>query len=213
MTAHVAGLLREMIFTRELKSNDRIRQEQIAQRFGTSRIPVREALRQLESEGLVVIRPNSGARVATLDFDECIDTYKLRERLEPLAVSESIPNLTPEQLDHMVDVAERLHAKGNDGHAWLHDDLKFHLATYAGLQSKRLLKTIDGFWNTSQHYRRVLFTTFAEHDFELANMEHKLICDAVVLGNSERAEYLVRTHIERSRIRLSENAELFEIHD
>ncbi len=210
MTSHIAGQLRQMIFDRELVSNEPIRQAQIAERFGTSRIPVREALRQLESEGLVVIRPNSGARVALLDLDECIDTYKLRERLEPLAISESIPNLDATQLDRIAHLAQELRVEGPDPAAWLKHDLEFHLATYAGVPSQRLMKMIEGLWNTTHHYRRVLFTTFTPRDFEIANLEHTLIHDAVVTRNTEHAEYLLRAHIERSRLRLAENAALFD---
>jgi len=209
MTSYVAGELRQMIFDRVLTSNEPIRQAQVAERFGTSRIPVREALRQLESEGLVVIRPNSGARVATLDLEECIDTYKLRERLEPLAVSESIPHLHDAQVELIGELGRALAAKGPDPVAWLQHDLEFHLATYAGVPSERLMKMIEGLWNTTHHYRRALFSTFSERDFEIANHEHVLIHEAIATRNVGRSEYLVRTHIERSRMRLTENTELF----
>jgi DNA-binding GntR family transcriptional regulator len=109
--SHVAEKIREMIFSGELLPKARIGQQSTARLLGIRRIPVREALRQLESEGLVVILPNSGARVASLDLDECIDTYKLRERLEPLALGESIPHLTPVQIEDIVNRAESLRAR------------------------------------------------------------------------------------------------------
>jgi DNA-binding GntR family transcriptional regulator len=68
---------------------------------------------------------------------------------------------------------------------------------------------IEGLWNTTHRYRRVLFTTFAPHDFEIANYEHALICDAIVSGHVSRAERQLIAHLERSRIRLSENPGLF----
>jgi DNA-binding GntR family transcriptional regulator len=207
---YIAGELREKIFHHELRPDEPIRQERIAQELGTSRLPVREALRRLESEGLVVIRPYSGARVAVLDHAECEEIYKIRERIEPLALSESIPNLSQEQMGEAQRNGDSLPAKRGDGVAWLQADRDFHLATYAGIPSPRLLTMIVGFWNTTQHFRRLLLTTFVVHDYEMVEAEHALIFDAVRTRDVRSAEELLRMHIHRSRIRLAERASLFD---
>src|SRR5262245_56278227 len=98
LSQRVTNEIRDLILNGELAPGERIRQEALAERFGTSRIPVREALRQLESEGLVSLVPNSGASVAKLDLNECLEIYKIRELLEPLALSESIPYLTDAEI-------------------------------------------------------------------------------------------------------------------
>jgi len=85
--------IKNLILSGDLAPGSRIRQEELALRFGTSRIPVREALRYLESEGLVTLKANSGAWVARLDLADCIEVYKIRERIEPLAISESVLHL------------------------------------------------------------------------------------------------------------------------
>ena len=90
----VAGELRTMILSGELPPGTRIRQEEIAAQLGASRLPAREALSMLESEGLTTLRANSGAWVSKLDLQECEALYKTRERVEPLALAESIPHLT-----------------------------------------------------------------------------------------------------------------------
>src|SRR5918998_2890875 len=82
----VLSWLREAIHDGRLKPGEPVRQEAIAHELGVSRIPVREALRRLESEGLVVARPHASARVARLDFEEYEEIYKMRERLQPLAL-------------------------------------------------------------------------------------------------------------------------------
>lgn len=210
LTDYVASTIREWIFEHRLKPNEPIRQERIAQELGTSRIPVREALRRLESEGLVVIRPYSGARVAMLDLAECEEIYKIRERLEPLALSESIPQLTEEQRQTTERLLLDLEAKRGRGAEWLEADRAFHLATYAGIASPRLLRMIVGYWNTTQHYRRLLLSTFSEHDYRTAESEHELIVDAVLTSNVRFGEEVLRMHIERSRARLSERAALFD---
>jgi DNA-binding GntR family transcriptional regulator len=210
LTDYIAGKLREKIFRHELKPSEPIRQEKLALELGTSRLPVREALRRLESEGLVVIRPYSGARVAVLDHVECEEIYKIRERLEPLAIAESIPLLTEEQQSEVRRLAEALPARRGDGGAWLQGDRDFHLATYAGIPSPRLLTMILGYWNTTQHFRRLLLSTFSAHDYDMVEAEHAIIVDAVVTRDVPLAEEILRIHIRRARIRLSQHASLFD---
>src|SRR5437762_1408304 len=97
----ISAALREEIVRGELQPGQWLRQEEIAQRFGSSRIPAREALRQLEGEGLVNLVAHSGARVARLDPGELNEIYLMREQLEPLAVRFSTANLTDSQLGQL----------------------------------------------------------------------------------------------------------------
>jgi DNA-binding GntR family transcriptional regulator len=206
----IARHLRDAIYDGRLKAGEPVRQEAFAKEFGVSRIPVREALRLLESEGLVTIRPHSGARVATLDFAECEEIYKMRERLEPLALSESIGRLTDDQIAETRRLNRALEDLREDPKAWLDGDRQLHLACYAGIPTPRLLGAIVGFWNTTQHYRRILLTTFTDEDFVLQHSEHRLIVDAIASGNARAGEDLMRAHIERSRLRLARNRHLFD---
>lgn len=209
LTDRVASELREAILTHRLKPDAPIRQARLAEEFGMSRIPVREALRRLESEGLVVIRPNSGARVVVLDYEGCVEIYKMRERLEPLALSESMPNLTDEQLGSIAEFGHRpTIVPGNLG-AWLEEDRQFHLTTYAGA-TPRLRKTIETFWSTTQHYRRLLLTTWTPEDYEMNSHEHGLLANAVLEGNARAGEDILRLHLERARFRLARHTALFD---
>lgn len=210
LTQMVAQELRESILAGRLEPGARVGQDALAQRYGVSRIPVREALRLLETEGLVVQRPHSGARVAELDFEECLEIYKVRERLEPLAFSESCGLLGEEQLETVVATRERLRALEEDPAAWLACDREFHLACYAGVSTPRLLGMIQGFWNTTQQYRRILLQTFDAEDFALADAEHALMIDALRTGNVDAGEAIVRIAMERSRLRLARHRELFD---
>jgi DNA-binding GntR family transcriptional regulator len=206
----VARHLRNAIFEGRLPHGVAIRQEALARELGVSRIPVREALRQLESEGLVTIRPHSGARVTILDLAECIEVYKIRERLEPLAFAESIVNITAEQLDAARRLVDRLDHLTSDAEAWLQADRHFHLATYAGTRMPRLLKTVVDYWNTTQHYRRVLLSTFTPGDFSIFQCDHRLMLDALETRSLRAGEEIVRIHVERSRLRLAEQHALFD---
>ena len=85
----IAAHIREDILSGRLLPGVRIRQEEIAERLGASRLPVREALRMLESEGLVELKANSGAWVSSMDMQECDFVYRIRERIEPMALAEA----------------------------------------------------------------------------------------------------------------------------
>lgn len=210
LTQLAAKTIREAIFERRLLPGEPVRQEAVAKELGISRIPVREALRQLESEGLVVIRPNSGARVTVLDFAECVEIYKIRERIEPLAISESVGRLAEEQLAHVAQLSQDLRLLTDDVKAWLEGDRRFHLACYAGVETPRLLRMIETYWNTTQHYRRLLLTTFTPGDFAVIDAEHLLMVNALKTENARAAEELVRIAMERSRLRLADHRHLFD---
>jgi DNA-binding GntR family transcriptional regulator len=209
LTDRVAAELRESILSRRLEPDAPIRQEKLAEELGMSRIPVREALRRLESEGLVVIRPNSGARVAVLDYAGCVEIYKIRERLEPLAFSESVPHLTDEQIVGILEFSSRLPGMAVDIGLWLEEDRRFHLATYAGA-TPRLRQMIEGFWNSTQHYRRLLVTNWTPEDWESTALEHHLIATAITEQNLRGGEDVVRLHLERARMHLARDRSLFD---
>jgi DNA-binding GntR family transcriptional regulator len=206
----VARQLREAIYEGRLQPGQPVRQEAVAKELGVSRIPVREALRLLEIEGLVVIRPHSGARVAMLDFPECEEIYKIRERLEPLAFSESVKHITDEQVEEARAVFVELDGLRDDAPAYLEQDRKLHLACYQGVHTPRLLRTIVSHWNTTQHYRRVLLQTFTPEDYDVQRSEHHLIVEALSARNARVGEELIRAHIERSRLRFERNRWRFD---
>jgi DNA-binding GntR family transcriptional regulator len=207
--AYVAVWLRKAILSGALSPGDPIGQDDVAERLGVSRIPVREALRQLQSEGLIVNPLNRTARVALPNFAECEQIYKMRERLEPLALSESMPNMGGEPLDHAAGLAGRLPGLTSQPAVWLAEDQAFHLACYAGLQESRLADLIIGFWGATQSYRRLLLSTFRPIDFERQDAEHQLILEAISEGNARAGEEILRVHIERSRLRLTLHKEIF----
>jgi DNA-binding GntR family transcriptional regulator len=204
----VTEQLRAAIFEGQLAPGAPIRQETVARELGTSRIPVREALRQLEVEGLVTIVPHSGARVATLDFDECLEIYRIRERVEPLAFGESVGHLSPAQLETIDQLCNEIEGRRGST-AWIDVDRRFHLACYDGAPP-RLRRMIVGFWHATQQYRRILQQTLSEQDYDAYHHEHRLMVNSLVTENVSAGESLVRIHIERSRTLLSDHCELFD---
>ncbi|MER5620291.1 GntR family transcriptional regulator [Streptosporangium sp. NPDC002544] len=204
----VADTLRKQILSGDLAPGARIMQEEVAASFGSSRLPVREALRILEAEGLVVLKPNSGAWVSKMDLAECQATYKLRERVEPLALSESMPNLTSDDFARLDEIQHEIEANHDVDH-FLILDREFHLITYSGCRIDHLLTMVRRFWNTTQHYRRAYAHLIDPAGHELINFEHRLIIEAIKRGDPIDAERFLAGHIRRTRLALSLHPELF----
>ena len=174
----------------------------LAERFKASRMPVREALRQLEAEGLVSIIRNSGAWVSKLDAFEFDQTYKMREVVEPLAIRESIPNLTDAQISRLEELVEEIDATAGskrDVEGFLRLDREFHLLTYAGVRHQPLMDLVIRQWNTTQHYRRLLVQRQAPEDVVATNLDHALILDGIRRRDPESAAAMVQLHIRRTR--------------
>jgi DNA-binding GntR family transcriptional regulator len=204
----IAASLREAILSGEIPPGQWIRQEEVAARLGASRLPVREALRMLESEGLTEHAANKGSRVPLLDMHEVDVVYRMRERLEPLALTESLPHLTEEQLDHLEDVQQRI--ESDDGLAeFLALDREFHLASYAGCPSDRLVSTISRLWNATQHYRRAFMLLSGPERRWVVNSEHRLLLDAIRRRDAVDGERYLSGHIRRTRTELAQHPEVF----
>lgn len=204
----VAADLRRRILGGEIVPGDRIRQEEVAERYGVSRLPVREALRMLTAEGLTESETNRSARVPSLDMQQVALMYQMRERLEPLALGESIPNLTDEQVDRLEAIQSRIE-KGDDLQHFLDLDRELHLLSYAGCGSDQLVGAITRLWNATQYYRRAFMKVTGPQRRWVVNAEHALLLDAIRRRDVVDAEHFSCVHIRRTRIELLNHPELF----
>jgi DNA-binding GntR family transcriptional regulator len=209
VSLRVAGYLREAILSGEIVPGERIRQEEVAARFGTSRLPVREALRILEAEGLTEHHTHKGARVPRLDRHEVDVIYQMRERLEPLALAESLPHLGEEDFRRLEEIQARIEADTSVAE-FLALDREFHLLTYAGCPIDQLSSMVVRLWNSTQHYRRTFMNLTGPARRWVVNAEHRLILDAVERRDAVDAERYLSGHIRRTRIELSRHPEAFE---
>ena len=212
----IAAALREEILGGRYRPGERIRQEELAARSGASRIPVREALRMLEADGLVTVVANSGAWVTRLTAQELSETYLVRERLEPLLLAMSLPGLAEEAVARMGELAAAMEAAtsaaaGPDVDAFLRADREFHLSGYAGAAGGEAWRIVARMWNTTQHYRRE-FTKIAAgravpagdglSGLGVTHLEHRLLLDCIRRRDPEDAERVLVTHIRRTRLEL-----------
>ena len=202
--------LRDAIADGRLEPGARIYQEEVAALYGTSRLPVREALRRLETEGFVVVLPNAGARVARLDAAELDEVYWLRERLEPEAIARSAERLTADELAELRrNVEEISRIGGSDPARWLTVDAGFHRLAISAAGLPRVQGIVDGLWNVAGRYRSAYAASLDDAARELADAEHRLLLDALELRRGEDAAAILRVHIRRTRLGLAERADLF----
>ncbi len=204
----VAAKIRREILDGQLAPGARIRQEELAARLGSSRIPVREALRVLESEGLVMLVPNSGAWIARLDLKECVEIYKIRERIEPLALRESMENLTEADIAELRRLVQAVEDT-TDVDEFLRLDRQLHLVSYRGSSLQALNAMIVRFWNTTQHYRRAYHKVIGRTNHWIIHAEHRLMLEAISTRDFDEAERALHGHIRRTRMQLARHIELF----
>jgi DNA-binding GntR family transcriptional regulator len=206
--ARVADELRDAILRGEHPPGTRLRQEELAAQYGASRVPVREALRILESEGLVTTVANAGAWIARLSLDECVELYQVRERIEPLLLRYSLSHLTAEQIERLADLVEEMR-QSRDVERFLVLDRAFHLGSYAGADTTFLGPTVERLWNTTQHYRRAYTRLLDGESNRILHDEHHMLVAAIRDGDSEEAERVLFGHIRRTRLQLSRHPEVF----
>ncbi|HEX9034454.1 MAG TPA: GntR family transcriptional regulator [Streptosporangiaceae bacterium] len=204
----IADSLRTAILGGSYLPGARIRQEDVAARSGASRIPVREALRMLDSEGLVTLVANSGAWVSKLTLSECAETYLIRERLEPLLLRTSMPNLDAATIDKLGQLCDEM-AAGAGLDAFMRADREFHLSSYGGAASSEMWHIIHRMWNTTQHYRREFTRLAAEDGLSATHLEHRLLLDCIRRQDPDDAERVLVMHIRRTRLELEKHPEIF----
>ena len=205
----IAERIRSSIISGEFPPGTRIRQEDVAERFGASRVPVREALRQLEYEGLVTVVANAGAWVTLMTLAECDEVYQMRERLEPLLLRFSAAHLEESDVDRLSHLARRISDVGTDTEAFLALDREFHLASYAGATTSQLADLVEKLWNTTAPYRRAYVASWTAESRRIAHEEHHLMVAALRDEDTEEAERVLAGHIRRTRRQLAKNPEVF----
>jgi DNA-binding GntR family transcriptional regulator len=206
----IADTLRTAILDGGYRPGERIRQEEVAARSGASRIPVREALRMLQAEGLVTLVANSGAWVARLSLEECAELYQIRERLEPLLLLASLPGLDGAALGRLADLAEAMERADGDVNAFLRADREFHLTSYGAAAPGETAQIIGRMWNATHHYRREFTTLTARRDgLGPTHLEHRLLLDCLRRRDPDDAECVLLMHIRRTRLELGRHPEIF----
>lgn len=207
--ARIAAALRDEILGGDYQPGERIRQQELAGRHGASRVPVREALRILEAEGLVTLVTNAGSWVSRLSARECTEMYQMRERLEPLLLGYSAGSLSDQMIDHLQQLADEMQ-RSADVDQFLRLDREFHLSCYSAASTIMLGDTILRLWNRTQHYRRAYSLMFRAERDDSVHYDHQLLVAALRNHDAEDAERILAGHIRRTRLALGRHPEIFE---
>ncbi len=189
----VLNVIRQRIITGEYPPNSKIMPKQIAEDCGTSFIPVREALRVLESEGFVSFVHNRGAWVTPLSLSDLEDLYTIRLELECEAVRRAEPMNDRElsEIDAVLSEAERAALAGQQTRV-IELNRVFHFSLYAKANSPRRLKLIEQLWMHSARYQRLALI----HRDDAADGEHRVVLNAVANGDQNTAADALRDHLE-----------------
>jgi DNA-binding GntR family transcriptional regulator len=196
--------VRERILRGEYPEGSPLRQDALATDLGMSRIPVREALRQLEVEGLVTFSPHAGAVVSTLSIDEIAETFEVRALLEPELMRKAVPNMTEDVLDRAYTILEAYSAAFERGDVaeWGALNWEFHSTLLAPANRPRTLAILGMLHNQSDRYTRLQLTL--THGETRASEEHHSIVTAAAEGDADLAARRLRAHIENAGDSLAE---------
>jgi DNA-binding GntR family transcriptional regulator len=203
----VADALRTSILDGDYAPGERIRQEVLADRYGASRVPVREALRMLEAEGLVTLVANTGAWVSRISLAECEEMYQIRERIEPLLLRFNLPFVTDDDVAELDRLASAMESA--DVEQFLALDRAFHLSCYDLVPTSVLGDLIRQLWNRTQHYRRAFTRVFRSEGDRSVHHEHHLLVAAIRRRDADEAERVLAGHIRRTRLELARHPEVF----
>jgi DNA-binding GntR family transcriptional regulator len=187
--------LRERILRGDYPEGAPLRQDAIAADLGVSRIPVREALRQLEAEGLVSFSPHCGAVVSSLSLGEIEELFEMRGMLESELIRRAIPKLTQEDLgraDAILDAYEAAFAR-RDVAEWGALNWRFHSTLLSAADRPLTLGVLNTLHNQSDRYMRMQLAL--THGQDRASGEHRAIAAAARAGDVEGASALLRMHV------------------
>lgn len=203
VSQRVADVLAERILSGTLEPDARIKQDDLATEFNTSRIPVREALRILEVRGLVTLKANAGARVASLTVRDMEVSYQIREKLEPMLLADSMPHLTIADLEEMRVINARME-QATDVDAFLPLNRQFHWTAFRRHQAPMLAEIVERLWDKTQSYRRA-YARLALNDPErmaVMRTERDLLFRAIQRGEIDLAPRILEMHIRRTHLGL-----------
>ena len=189
--------LREAIQSGRLRAGDRLVISHIASELGVSDVPVREALFQLEAEGLIDNEPHVGATVAGLDPAEVRDMYLASSIVEGATAALAVPHMTAKDHRQLQETLANLDAavESDDAEALARLDQEIHRRLYARCPSAQLLTLVEQLWATKERVR----TAYpARGRGRASQREHRAIVAAVQAGDTSGVEALIRDHLQRA---------------
>lgn len=196
----VHARLRDALIRGELEAGSILSQVQLAERYGVSRTPLREALRLLEREGLVVSEPRRRVRVAPVSLDDLDQLYAMRITLEALGIRLTVPRLTDSALEHIGELERtmRRHAENEDYDAWHEPHRQFHEA-FVSLAGDRIVAEVRALADHAERYR-YCYTTELPTAWSQGIIEHRAIYEAARRRDARATAMELARHYARVAI-------------
>ncbi|PGH56114.1 GntR family transcriptional regulator [Azospirillum palustre] len=199
-TEFVEAAMREAILEGVLPAGAPLRQEDLAAAFGVSRMPVREALRQLEARALVEFHPHRGAVVAEISAEDSADIGAIRAALEPAALRLSLPHLTADDLALAAELIAEMDAETDPGRMG-ELNRRFHMTLYSRAGRPRLLALVEQHLSAADRYLRFQFAALGYHP--RSQDEHHALLAACRAGDADAACGIVVRHVIQAGEQLS----------
>ncbi len=192
LSGRIARALADRIVTGQLAPGSRLMQDHLAHEFGASHVPVREAFRKLEAQGLVVSKPRCGISVSLLEPAMVLEVTEMRAALEGLALHHALPNMSNADLDAAQSALIAGEASDQIA-AWEAANRSFHLAITVPCGMPRLIASISDLHRSDA---RFLFATWQQFDWQpRSDAEHWAILDAIKRRDVASARALLEAHI------------------
>jgi DNA-binding GntR family transcriptional regulator len=192
----VFNTLRQAILRGELKPGERLMEIQLANKLGVSRTPIREAIRKLELEGLVLMIPRKGAEVADISEQSLRDVLEVRRALEELAGSLACDRIKPEQIEEMKQAEEafRESLKSGDVTEIAEADEKFHYIIYLATGNQKLILMLNNLREQMYRYRVECLKRKELHERLIS--EHQQMIELIEAKKKEETAQIIRAHID-----------------
>lgn len=197
--------LREAILKGNLAPGERLMEIQLANQLGVSRTPIREAIRKLELEGLVIMIPRRGAEVARITEKDLRDVLEVRASLEELAIGLACERITDEEIGELRKALENFREVLREGDVTkiAESDVDFHDIIFSATQNARLIQIVNNLREQMYRYRLEYLKDYTTHD--RLYKEHQQITDAVSDRDKERARKLIVEHIYHQELTVIKN--------
>lgn len=200
LPSKIYRILREAIIKGQLQPGERLVQDELAKTLNVSRMPIREAIKQLAAEGYVTVEPHKGAVVKQFTIHELEEIYFLRAKFEPLAAAESLKTMSPQLVNQLRDFNEKM-KKTDDTDEYIQLNIQFHHLLIKDCPWGKLNNIIENLWTgfpqqTPHLLPNQIATSISEHD---------LMVEALANNNIELTCQLLEQHITRAKYDVLKN--------
>ncbi|MBQ2936568.1 MAG: GntR family transcriptional regulator [Lachnospiraceae bacterium] len=192
----VFNTLRKAILTGQLRPGERLMEVHLANKLGVSRTPIREAIRKLELEGLVIMIPRRGAEVAQITEKSLKDVLEVRKTLDVLSVELACERISEEEKKQLKEACEEFEkaTRGKDASVIAKADVKLHDIIVDATGNQRLKQLVNNLSEQMYRYRFVYIKDESQHEKLIA--EHREIYEGILAGDKQRAAKAAGTHID-----------------